>query len=759
MHREAEDTTEAGCETPGRILIFCPDCGESLREEEIPATGHRFGEWDTVTEPGCTTEGMKKHTCTVEGCGHEEEESIEALEHDYAEEFTIDTEATCLSEGSKSKHCSRCDSTTEVTELPATGHSYGDWQTVTEPGCTTEGMKKHTCTADNCGHEEEEAIEALEHDYATEFSTDAEATCTAPGSKSKHCSRCDSTAEVTEIPAAGHSYGDWQTITEPTCTTEGMKKHICTVDGCGHEEEETIDALGHDYATAFTVDTAATCQSVGSKSKHCSRCDSTTEVTEIPITGHSYGEWETLVAATCTTSGERKRTCTTDGCGAEQEGTINATGHAYGDMRTELPTDTSNGRTFYRCGICGEETDEHVILGINGVNFPDEGFRTLLESYNTDWTEGLSEEEVAVITYLEIASGSTCVSLEGIDLLTSLTALIVNSASVTDLALNGCTSLTQLSLMNATGITELDLSGNAALNNISLEGLSNLTTIDLSNRAALTMLSVNDCTSLTALDVSSCAALNNLGIYGCTELTSLDFSNCTSLINTPEFGTCTKLRTIDAGGSGISSFIVNNLAMLERIDISDTEVSILETNGCTALTGINASGTCMREVNISTNTALETLDLSGNTTLTWLDASENEALVSVNLNGCTSLSGFTMNGDTKTYAMESINITGCTALSDFTLMEAANVRSLSFSGLGEISSIVLSGCTGLDTLTLTETSLDALNLSYCTALTSVDMTGVTAIYGNMVTIVVTGTTLTDSSFVLDSSLYLNLTTE
>ena len=43
---------------------------------------------------------------------------INALGHDFAAEFTVDKEATCTEEGSKSKHCSRCDEVTEVTPIP-----------------------------------------------------------------------------------------------------------------------------------------------------------------------------------------------------------------------------------------------------------------------------------------------------------------------------------------------------------------------------------------------------------------------------------------------------------------------------------------------------------------------------------------------------------------------------------------------------------------------------------------------------------------
>ncbi|MDD3832043.1 MAG: hypothetical protein PHW00_05265, partial [Clostridia bacterium] len=81
-----------------------------------------------------------------------------------------------------------------------------------------------------------------------------------------------------------HTYGEWTLTLAPSCTTVGSEKRVCE---CGYEETREIAALGHDYATEFTIDTQATCTIVGSKSHHCSRCDSTTDVTEIPATGHT----------------------------------------------------------------------------------------------------------------------------------------------------------------------------------------------------------------------------------------------------------------------------------------------------------------------------------------------------------------------------------------------------------------------------------------------------------------------------------------
>ena len=52
----------------------------------------------------------------------------------------------------------------------------------------------------------------------------------------------------------GHDWGDWQTITEPTCEEEGLKFHTCEREYCGIEETEAIPELGHSYGKWTEVD-------------------------------------------------------------------------------------------------------------------------------------------------------------------------------------------------------------------------------------------------------------------------------------------------------------------------------------------------------------------------------------------------------------------------------------------------------------------------------------------------------------------------
>ena len=85
--------------------------------DDKKATGHKVVV-DQAKEATCTEKGEKHGICTV--CGHEETREIEALGHEFANEFTVDKEATTTEEGSKSQHClhAGCTEKTNVTVIP-----------------------------------------------------------------------------------------------------------------------------------------------------------------------------------------------------------------------------------------------------------------------------------------------------------------------------------------------------------------------------------------------------------------------------------------------------------------------------------------------------------------------------------------------------------------------------------------------------------------------------------------------------------------
>ena len=290
----------------------CTVCGQPYGN----ALGHDWAD-ATCTEP---------KTCRRDGCGATEGGP---LGHDWAAEFTEDTPAACETAGSKSKHCSRCDEVTEVTEIPALGHGWAsDWtsdadnhwhkcsrcdaidgkaahewnsgEITTPAACGTAGGKTYTCSV--CAATKEETIDALGHDFTVREYDEAQ--------HWMKCSRCGET-DARENHSGGAA----------SCT----EKAVCAV--CG---QSYGNALGHDWAAEFTVDTAAACETAGSKSKHCSRCEAVTDVTEIPALGHDWGRYVVTTPATESNEGVETRTCTRDAAHTETRAILKLPARTYG---------------------------------------------------------------------------------------------------------------------------------------------------------------------------------------------------------------------------------------------------------------------------------------------------------------------------------------------------------------------------------------------------------------------------------------------
>ena len=202
----------------------------------VECTNHDWDEGVITTEPTCTTKGVKTFTC--KNCKTTKTEEVNALGHDYSNEWTIDKKATCLEEGSKSHHCTRCDEKKDVTVIPVLSHNYDNGVITTEPTCTKDGVKTYTCK--DCKTTKTEVLKALGHDYSKEWTVDKKATCTESGSKSHHCTRCDSKADATVIPKLSHDWILTSTV-NPTRDHEGKKVYTCSL--CKETKEESIPKL------------------------------------------------------------------------------------------------------------------------------------------------------------------------------------------------------------------------------------------------------------------------------------------------------------------------------------------------------------------------------------------------------------------------------------------------------------------------------------------------------------------------------------
>ena len=234
------------------------------------------------------------------------------------------------------------------------GHTFGEWEESKSANCEEGGKEKHICSV--CKAEEERDTAPLGHDWNAEYTTDVKPTCTQPGSKSIHCSRCDATKDVTEIEPTGHSFGEWTVSKDSTCVAGGQKTRKCETCGYTEYEDTDIDPDAHEWEDDYTIDKEPTCTTEGSKSIHCSRCDATKDSTVIPVTDHTYGEWEVVTPSTCTENGVKKHACIH--CGFEQTKIIEPA-HEWEDSRTVdiAPSCTEQGEDSVHCRNCDERKD------------------------------------------------------------------------------------------------------------------------------------------------------------------------------------------------------------------------------------------------------------------------------------------------------------------------------------------------------------------------------------------------------------------
>ncbi len=183
-------------------------------------------------------------------------------------------------------------------------------------------------------------VASTDHVWADDYTVDTEATCTAKGSESIHCTHCDAIKEdsVREIDMIPHSYVDG----------------VCEV--CGAPDPDADPCKdGHTWAEEYTIDTPATCTAVGSESIHCTVCGAIKEdsVREIPMTEHSWNEEYTVdKEATCTETGSESIHCSV--CGAIKEDSVREI--------EKIPHNFVDGI----CTVCGEEEQLTTLGDVNG---------------------------------------------------------------------------------------------------------------------------------------------------------------------------------------------------------------------------------------------------------------------------------------------------------------------------------------------------------------------------------------------------------
>lgn len=200
----------------------------------LPETHVHSVEWTVDKEATCTENGSKSSRCLT--CGAElETKVINKTGHVHTHEETLDPK--CTEAGYYRVYCDDCKTYITNQTFPATGHSEETIVDKKDKTCTEDGYIRYRCKT--CNEVIEERILKCEgHKYVNYI---IEATCTEKGHEISECSICHDVKSDKIIPAKGHSWTSWSKLKDPTYTSAGTERRACR--NCEEFEDRDIPAL------------------------------------------------------------------------------------------------------------------------------------------------------------------------------------------------------------------------------------------------------------------------------------------------------------------------------------------------------------------------------------------------------------------------------------------------------------------------------------------------------------------------------------
>ncbi|MBQ4267846.1 MAG: FIVAR domain-containing protein, partial [Clostridia bacterium] len=407
----------ATCTTPGKTEgKKCSVCGTiTVAQQDTELAAHTEATRnENVTNATCGQEGSYELVTYCSVCNAElGRKTVTVSKLPHTEEVIAAVPATCTTTGkTEGKKCSVCgEILVEPQDTPMADHNYSDWtvdgnnHTRTCTACSKTESEAHSFTTD-C---QPKADSTSMHDYKCSVCTArgalvggnpvlgageecyANATCTPiEGNNSNHTVTC----ECSRTKEAAHNSVEVEgTYEAPNCLDKGSQGYKCN--DCGYTYTKEIAALGHEYETEFTVDVAPKCETVGSKSRHCVRCDDKIEITEIPALQHDY-ELTDHKDATCEAPGYDTYTCKNDASHGYSD-VIPATGHNYSAVITARPELVdgawTDGTYTYTCSNDANHTYTEKAVRADYAEF-DAAVAALEELKNNDKLTTDAENEI-----------------------------------------------------------------------------------------------------------------------------------------------------------------------------------------------------------------------------------------------------------------------------------------------------------------------------------------------------------------------------
>lgn len=323
--------------------------------------------------------------------------------HDYVYKYMVDP--TCTEVGYRVQQCSICGDVM-LREIPAMGHDMmnSPWELNIPPTCAYEGRERRRCVS--CGFSEYQTLPKTDEHQFAEIIPVRAATCTQPGSTAlMECNNCGLQKGAEEIPPLGHSTdgAEWFVRREANCMTTGLLVRRCSRCNVIVEQIETERGthpngyLNNEDSCIVIPAVPPTCTEFGYAAVYqCPYCHET-KGGELLSPAHSWGEWQTISAGSCSEEKQERRICAVCGetetrssglghqwgtvemliapgcetagiqtvqcllCGTIDRISVPALGHDFGDPTEEAATCTADGRLIRTCSRCSHIQVDQII--------------------------------------------------------------------------------------------------------------------------------------------------------------------------------------------------------------------------------------------------------------------------------------------------------------------------------------------------------------------------------------------------------------
>ena len=288
-------------------------------------------------------------------------------------------------------------------------------------------------------------------------------------------------------------------------------------------------------------------------------------------------------------------------------------GSVSGTTGTMLKVDPGANEVSYQYD-CGNGVKPTFIfetsLPINEDNFPDDNFRSYIQTYKAGGRNVLTVEEQRQVETIEV-EGKNISRLEGIEAFPNLKVLNCGSNSIQKLDLRQNPELEKL-ICNKNQLTQLDLSENPKIYHL-ICSWNQLEQLDVSNLKDLVTLdcSHNDLEKLDVKNSKSLVALN----CSWNRLTELD----------ADVSHKSHLERVECQNNQLTSLILGQNKLLKKLNCAHNQLTQLNLDNMSALEELRCQNNQLTALDVSSSPNLTTLVLKNNH-LTSLNLDNNPNL-------------------------------------------------------------------------------------------------------------------------------------